>query len=48
MVLYLMISFGSMIFSGDKLWAIIIEGYKDSKSNADTGVLLIPFLGGDT
>ena len=43
-----MISFGSITFSGDKLWAIIIEGYRDSKSKADTGVLLMPFFGGDT
>ncbi len=43
-----MTSLGSMTFSGDKLWAIIRDGYKDSKSKADTGVALIPFLGGDT
>ena len=39
---------GSNTFSGDKLCAIIIEGYKLAKSKAATGVILTPFLGSGT
>src|SRR5688572_9886846 len=43
-------SFGSNInFSGEKLYAMIILGYNEAKSNPVTGLLFsIPFLGGNT
>ena len=34
-----------VIVSGDKLLAIMIDGYKDAKSNAMTGNRLMPALG---
>ena len=43
-----MISKGSMTFSGERLCAIIMLGYRDSKSNALTGVVEMPFFGGET
>ena len=37
-----------MTFSGERLCAIMMLGYRDSKSKALTGVVEIPFFGGDT
>lgn len=34
--------------SGDKLLAIITDGYKEAKSKAIVGIKLIPFLGEGT
>lgn len=42
------VSSGSRTISGERFFAIIIEGYKLAKSSAATGVMFMPFYGSGT